>query len=173
MCIRDRLKTTASIDKPVTPAVSDDATVTVKDVVKWNNLAGGRTYTVTGTLHVKDADGNDAGALNDPGATATKTFTVDGSRDALVKEGEVELTFTVKAKSLKTQTVVAFEEVKDGDVVVATHSDISDEDQTVYSPSIGTTASVKDGAPTTQNLSLIHISEPTRLHKVSRMPSSA
>lgn len=147
-----KLKTTASIDKPVTPAVSDDATVTVKDVVKWNNLAGGRTYTVTGTLHVKDADGNDAGALNDPGATATKTFTVDGARDALVKEGEVELTFTVKAKSLKTQTVVAFEEVKDGDVVVATHSDITDEDQTVYSPSIGTTASVKDGAPTTQNI---------------------
>lgn len=147
-----KLKTTASIDKPVTPAVSDDATVTVKDVVKWNNLAGGRTYTVTGTLHVKDADGNDAGALNDPGATATKTFTVDGPRDALVKEGEVELTFTVKAKSLKTQTVVAFEKVKDGDVVVATHSDITDEDQTVYSPSIGTTASVKDGAPTTQNI---------------------
>lgn len=147
-----KLKTTASIDKPVTPAVSDDATVTVKDVVKWNNLAGGRTYTVTGTLHVKDADGNDAGALNDPGATATKTFTVDGPRDALVKEGEVELTFTVKAKSLKTQTVVAFEEVKDGDVVVATHSDITDEDQTVYSPSIGTTASVKNGAPTTQNI---------------------
>lgn len=147
-----KLKTTASIDKPVTPAVSDDATVTVKDVVKWNNLAGGRTYTVTGTLHVKDADGNDAGALNDPGATATKTFTVDGARDALVKEGEVELTFTVKAKSLKTQTVVAFEEVKDGDVVVATHADITDEDQTVYSPSIGTTASVKDGAPTTQNI---------------------
>ena len=147
-----KLKTTASIDKPVTPAVSDDATVTVKDVVKWNNLAGGRTYTVTGTLHVKDADGNDAGALNDPGATATKTFTVDGPRDALVKEGEVELTFTVKAKSLKTQTVVAFEEVKDGDVVVATHSDITDEDQTVYSPSIGTTASVKNGAPSTQNI---------------------
>lgn len=147
-----KLKTTASIDKPVTPAVSDDATVTVKDVVKWNNLAGGRTYTVTGTLHVKDADGNDAGALNDPGATATKTFTVDGPRDALVKEGEVELTFTVKAKSLKTQTVVAFEEVKDGDVVVATHSDITDEDQTVYSPSIGTTASVKNGASTTQNI---------------------
>lgn len=147
-----KLKTTASIDKPVTPAVSDDATVTVKDVVKWNNLAGSRTYTVTGTLHVKDADGNDAGALNDPGATATKTFTVDGPRDALVKEGEVELTFTVKAKSLKTQTVVAFEEVKDGDVVVATHSDITDEDQTVYSPSIGTTASVKNGAPTTQNI---------------------
>ncbi|MDY6076758.1 MAG: VaFE repeat-containing surface-anchored protein [Mobiluncus sp.] len=147
-----KLKTTASIDKPVTPAVSDDATVTVKDVVKWNNLAGGRTYTVTGTLHVKDADGNDAGALNDPGATATKTFTVNGPRDALVKEGEVELTFTVKAKSLKTQTVVAFEEVKDGDVVVATHADITDEDQTVYSPSIGTTASVKNGAPTTQNI---------------------
>lgn len=152
MLYTPKLKTTASIDKPVTPAVSDDATVTVKDVVKWNNLAGGRTYTVTGTLHVKDADGNDAGALNDPGATATKTFTVDGPRDALVKEGEVELTFTVKAKSLKTQTVVAFEEVKDGDVVVATHSDITDEDQTVYSPSIGTTASVKNGAPTTQNI---------------------
>lgn len=141
-----KLKTTASIDKPVTPAVADDATVTVKDVVKWTNLAGGRTYTLTGTLHVKDAYGNDAGALNDPGATATKTFTVDGPRDALVKEGEVELTFTVKAKSLKTQTVVAFEEVKDGDVVVATHSDITDEDQTVYSPSIGTTASVEGGA---------------------------
>lgn len=141
-----KLKTTASIDKPVTPAVTDDATVTVTDKVKWTNLAGGRTYTLTGTLHVKDANGNNAGVLNDPGATATKTFKVDGPLDALVKEGEEELTFTVKAKSLKTQTVVAFEEVKDGDVVVATHENIGDEDQTVYSPSIGTTASVEGGA---------------------------
>ncbi|WP_308534509.1 VaFE repeat-containing surface-anchored protein [uncultured Mobiluncus sp.] len=141
-----KLKTTASIDKPVTPAVADDATVTVKDKVKWTNLAGGRTYTMTGTLHIKNADGTDGGVLNDPGATATKTFKVDGKLDALVESGEVELTFTVKAKSLKTQTVVAFEEAKDRGVVVATHADITDEDQTVYNPSIGTTASVEGGA---------------------------
>lgn len=146
MLYTPKLKTTASIDKPVTPAVADDATVTVKDVVKWTNLAGGRTYTLTGTLHVKNADGTDGGVLNDPGATATKTFEVKGPLDALVKEGEEELTFTVKAKSLKTQTVVAFEEAKDRGVVVATHTDITDEDQTVYSPSIGTTASVEGGA---------------------------
>ena len=141
-----KLKTTASIDKPVTPAVADDATVTVKDVVKWTNLAGGRTYTLTGTLHVKNADGTDGGVLDDPGATVTKTFKVDGKLDALVESGEEELTFTVKAKSLKTQTVVAFEEAKDRGVVVATHADITDEDQTVYNPSIGTTASVEGGA---------------------------
>ena len=141
-----KLKTTASIDKPVTPDVSDDAKVTVTDKVKWTNLAGGRTYTMTGTLHIKTADGEDGGVLDDPGATATKTFKVDGPLDALVESGEVELTFTVKAKSLKTQTVVAFEEAKDRGVVVATHEEITDEDQTVYNPSIGTTASVKGGA---------------------------
>lgn len=141
-----KLETTASIDKPVTPAVADDATVTVKDKVKWTNLAGGRTYTMTGTLHVKNADGTDGGVLDDPGATATKTFTVGGKLDALVESGEVELTFTVKAKSLKTQTVVAFEEAKDRGVVVATHNKIDAEAQTVYSPSIGTTASVEGGA---------------------------
>ena len=32
---------------------------------------------------------------------------------------------------------------------------------------------VLDTLPNTMFLSLIHISEPTRLHKVSRMPSSA
>ena len=41
----------------------------------------------------------------------------------------------------------------------------------------GTTAFIDvasaTGLPAVQDLSLIHISEPTRLHKVSRMPSSA
>lgn len=137
-----KLKTNAAIDKPVTPAAT--GTVKVKDKVDYFNLVAGKQYTLTGTLHVKAADGTDAGVLNDPGATKTETFTVPGKAGTLVS-GSHTLTFTVKAASLKTQTVVAFEEVKDRGVVVATHAEITDEDQTVYNPSIGTTASVKDG----------------------------
>lgn len=152
-------RTTATIGsadgtKVVDPSMKD-VSVTVVDRVNYTNLIGGRTYKVNGTLHIKNADGTDGGTLKDGNGkeiTAEKEFKAPGDAGKLVS-GSVVLTFEVPAKLLKSQTVVAFEEVKDGDLTVVTHADISDEDQTVYSPELKTTAGVM-GSEVTQTVQM-------------------
>ncbi|MGN1382998.1 MAG: VaFE repeat-containing surface-anchored protein, partial [Eubacterium sp.] len=66
--------------------------------------------------------------------TASKTFTPDKA------DGTVEVTFTYDATQLAGKSVVAFEKVSYNGTDICTHEDINDTDQTVYVPSIGTTA---------------------------------
>ena len=108
----------------------------VTDTVSYSNLKVGLEYKVFGTLHVKDADGNDAGVLTDADGnevTAEKTFTPEKA------SGTVELEFDLDASLLAGKTLVAFETVTRAGVEVAVHADIADEDQTVHVPSLGTT----------------------------------
>lgn len=42
-------------------------------------------------------------------------------------------------------TVVAFEDIKNGDLLIATHSDITDEGQSVRKMAVGTTLTGADG----------------------------
>lgn len=108
----------------------------VTDTVSYSNLKVGKEYKVSGTLHVKNADGSDAGVLTDSEGnevTAEKTFTAENT------SGTVELEFEVDASALAGKTLVAFETMTRDGVEVAVHADITDEDQTVYVPAIGTT----------------------------------
>ena len=59
--------------------------------------------------------------------------------------GTVEVEFVVNTKDLAGKTLVVFEAVSEGDVTIATHEDIEDEDQTVYVLKIGTKATAEDG----------------------------
>ena len=130
--LRTTLSDAADGDHEV--AAADERTVV--DAVECSNLVAGKEYVVTGTLHVRDADGSDAGALTDAQGepvTATATFTADGP------DASVELRFTFDASALAGRAVVAFEELSRDGVTVATHADIHDEDQTVGVPSIATT----------------------------------
>lgn len=106
---------------------------TIVDRVTYKNLHPGTTYTLHGTLYdkstgkpMKDEKGNDI--------TATKEFTPSKA------DGEEEISFTVMASLLDGKTTVAFEDIRNGKVLVVTHSDINDEDQTLRFPGIGTTA---------------------------------
>ena len=155
------VKTNATVGKAGgTQAVGPKTTGTVKvvDKVEYKNLNGGAKYTVTGTLHYQAnatlADGTQVTKEAEVPGVTVKPVTIDLTRESTDKtfSGSVDVTFEVPAKALQGQTVVVFEDLKNGDVVVATHAEITDEAQTVYSPSIGTTANVKDGAPTTQNI---------------------
>ncbi|MCR5544869.1 MAG: VaFE repeat-containing surface-anchored protein [Lachnospiraceae bacterium] len=110
---------------------------TVADQVEYHNLIEGKTYTVTGTLVIKetgeslkDADGNLV--------TAEQTFVADE------KDGTVELNFTFDSGLVAGKTVVAFEDVKYEGVTVAIHADIDDEDQSVHFPDVETTAVDKE-----------------------------
>lgn len=106
----------------------------IRDSVKYYGLAadGEKEYTIHGVLMngesgeaVLDAEGKEI--------TASITFIPEES------EGEVILTFAVDASLLGSRTVV-FENLYEEELLICTHSDLDDADQSVYKPSIRTMA---------------------------------
>ena len=111
--------------------------IKVKDILAYENLIVGKEYLATGTLMdkqtgkpVTDDDGNPV--------TARKRFTAE------TKDGSVEILFEFSGVKLAGTVMVAFETVSVSGVEIMTHADINDDDQTVYVPSLGTTASCKE-----------------------------
>ncbi|WP_106848918.1 VaFE repeat-containing surface-anchored protein [Blastococcus sp. Marseille-P5729] len=109
---------------------------TIVDVLEYTNLTPGQEYTINGELFNKTT-----GKLT--GITATAKLTPTAAN------GTAEVLFTVPA-GFDGQTLVVYEELLDVDgTIVAEHKDPEDEDQTVYVPSIGTSAAdQKDGDKT-------------------------
>ena len=104
------------------------STVTLTDHVAYKNLDMDKTYTLTGTLYVKDGD-----AL-----TELMIETVDFQPTEI--SGTQDVTFTFDASALVGKSVVAFEELSLNGEFCAEHKDKDDENQTVTFPSIQTTA---------------------------------
>ena len=107
------------------------------DTVAYSGLIPGKEYTVSGTLHVRNADGTDAGPLLDAEGneiTSSTTFTPE------LPDGTVEVAFDMDGSIIGGKVVVAFEDIAYEGRVFITHADINDEGQTVYSPGISTTA---------------------------------
>ena len=71
--------------------------------------------------------------------TAEKIFT---PKEA---DGTVELKYEFDASKLAGASVVVFEDIYYGDILLTSHADIEDREQTVSYPKIGTTASINDG----------------------------
>ena len=112
------------------------ANETIVDTVKYENLVIGKVYTVKGKLMdkatkqpIKDEHGNEI--------TASKTFT------ATSKTGSVDLEYTYNSLNRQGKTTVVFEDMYHNDKLVATHSDITDINQTIEYPNIHTKADVK------------------------------
>ena len=104
------------------------SSITLTDHVAYKNLDIDKTYTLTGTLYVKEGD-----AL-----TELMTETVDFT--PAEKNGIQDVTFTFDASALKGKSVVAFEELSVNGEFCAEHKDKDDENQTVTFPDIQTTA---------------------------------
>ena len=104
------------------------STVTLTDHVAYKNLDTDKTYTLTGTLYVKDGD-----AL-----TELMIETVDFQPTEI--SGIQDVTFTFDASELVGKSVVAFEELFVNGEFCAEHKDKDDENQTVTFPGIQTTA---------------------------------
>ena len=104
------------------------SSITLTDHVAYKNLDIDKTYTLTGTLYVKEGD-----AL-----TELMTETVDFT--SAEKNGIQDVTFTFDASALKGKSVVAFEELSVNGEFCAEHKDKDDENQTVTFPDIQTTA---------------------------------
>ena len=126
--------TTATVDGEHTAEPAGE--VTIVDTVTYKNLKMGETYKLSGIL--MDKSTGEPLLVGGQQVTAELEFTPTSS------EGSVELTYTLDASTLAGKAVVVFEDLYQGENVVASHADIDDEGQTVTfgKPSIGTTATV-------------------------------
>ena len=117
--------------------------ITLVDTVAYENLKVGQTYKLSGIL--MDKTTGEPLLVDEQQVTAELEFTPTTS------EGTVELTYTFDGSALAGKSVVVFEDLYQDENVVASHSDINDEGQTVTfgQPEIGTTATI-DGEKTAQ-----------------------
>ncbi|CAM3548476.1 SpaA isopeptide-forming pilin-related protein [Erysipelothrix anatis] len=102
--------------------------MTVIDSVTYKDLIIGKEYTLKGQL--LDVE------TKEVITTAEITFTPS------TPDGSIDLTFTFDGRKLLGKEVVVFEDLYRGTRKVATHSEITDQDQTVNIPSIETQVSV-------------------------------
>lgn len=128
-----KIETTATDVENGTHTSNADEEVTVKDVVRYEKLIPGTTYTMEGILYDKetnepllDKDGNEV--------TSSVTFTPTAAA------GSVEILFTFDGSLLAGKTLVAFETCSYEGKTVAVHADITDRDQTDYLPDLHTKA---------------------------------
>ena len=133
--------TTATVDGEHTAEPAGE--VTLIDTISYKNLKVGETYKISGVL--MDKETGEPLLVGEQQVTAELEFTPTSS------EGSVELTYTFDGSALAGKSVVVFEDLYQGENVVASHADINDEGQTVTfgQPEIGTTATI-DGEKTAQ-----------------------
>ena len=131
--------TTATVDGEHTAEPARE--VTLIDTISYKNLKVGETYKISGVL--MDKETGEPLLVGEQQVTAELEFTPTSS------EGSVELTYTFDGSALAGKSVVVFEDLYQGENVVASHADINDEGQTVSfgQPEIGTTATI-DGEKT-------------------------
>ena len=127
---------TSAKDKTTGTDHAEAGTVTIVDTVTYKGLKPGKEYKLQGVLMNKAT--NEPIKVNGEKVTAEVNFTPEAA------DGTIDLSFTFDASALVGTTVVVFESVYLSDIEVAVHADITDENQTVYIPEIGTTATAKD-----------------------------
>lgn len=131
-----KIKTTATDKKDGGKDLFAGEKQTVKDKVSYFNLIIGRIYKVMGRL--VDEETGEPILDNGKEVTAEKEFTAKESN------GFVELEFTFNASALAGKTVVVFEDMYQDKIKIATHTDITDKEQSIYIPKITTKLTGKD-----------------------------
>ena len=130
------IHTTAADQKTGINHTESEEQATIVDTVLYSHLLPGKEYTVKGTLMNKKT--GEAILINGEEVTVETTFTAEKS------EGSVDVIFTFDASAIAPTTVVAFEHLEYKGIEIAVHADIEDKDQTVYVPTIKTTAIGED-----------------------------
>lgn len=124
---------TTALDKETGTHMSKpEKEVTLVDTVEYSGLKKGQSYKLVGTL--MDAETGEAIQIDGKPVTSEMTFTAKKS------SGTVEVSFTFDASSLSGKTTVIFEELYQEDKQLAVHADLSDQDQQISFPEIGTQA---------------------------------
>lgn len=104
----------------------------ITDTVSYSNLIPGKTYTLKGILMDKET----GKALEQNGRKITSEISFTPS----AASGTAEMKFTVDSTLLSGKTVVVFENLYREGILVGSHADITDKDQSIYYPEIMTTA---------------------------------
>lgn len=124
---------TTALDKETGTHMSKpEKEVTLVDTVEYSGLKKGQSYKLVGTL--MDVETGEAIQIDGKPVTSEKTFTAKKS------SGTVEVSFTFDASSLSGKTTVVFEELYQEDKQLAVHADLSNQDQQISFPEIGTQA---------------------------------
>lgn len=108
--------------------------VTLTDTVSYTGLVPGKEYRATGVL--MDKETGEKLLVDSKEITAETVFVPE------TKNGSVDVTFIFNATGLHGKEIVVFEDLYRENVLLATHTDINDEGQTVKikNPEIGTKA---------------------------------
>lgn len=138
--IPPEIKTSAADGADGDKEIAADGKATVVDTVKYTGLVPGTEYELQGTLMdaetgeaLKGADGKDI--------TATAKFTPQA------QDGTQDVTFTFDASALGGAKTVVFEKLFVDGILIGSHEDPADKDQTVeISPSLKTTAATIQGS---------------------------
>ncbi len=130
------IHTTAADQKTEINHTKSEETATIIDTVHYSHLLPGKEYTVKGVFMNKET--GEEVLIDDKPITAETTFTPEKS------EGSVDVIFTFDSSLVAPKTVVAFETLEYKGIEIAVHADIEDKDQTVYVPTIKTTAIGED-----------------------------
>ena len=133
------ISTTAVDERTQTHIAAVADTLKIVDTVSYRNLEPGATYTLTGTVHLRQEDGTDGGEMQttkNETASATTTFTPEEA------SGTVQLAFDDLDPLEAGTAAVVFEELsrEGSDKPVAVHADIADDGQSVLAPRLQTTA---------------------------------
>ena len=129
-----KIRTNASDSQTKTHTGTVGKTETIVDVVTYENLIVGKSYVMEGYLVNKET--------GKPVLAGGEKITAKTEFTAEEKNGSVELTFTIDSSILEGATVVVFEDLRIGELNVASHADINDEEQSVHYPKVRTKARV-------------------------------
>ena len=114
--------------------------ITLVDTVSYEGLIPNREYTLRGELHYMQNGDAVLGNDNQP-ISSSVTFTPK------TMEGFEQVSFELDSHGLEGATLVAYEylTLTHGNVPIASHTALDDDDQTIYFPSISTTLTDQDG----------------------------
>ena len=133
-------------------------TVTIDDVVSYEDLMVGKEYTVNGVL--MDKTTGKAFTVNGKEVTAQAKFT------PTTTNGTVSVKFTFDGSAITANTkLVAYERLYLNKTVIAVHTDINDKAQTVevHKPTIGTIAT-SNGEKETMGVGTVTINDTVAYH---------
>lgn len=123
-----------SVTEDEQAVVSEETTIV--DTVAYHNLIPGETYVLKGSL--MDKSTKKVISIDGAELTAEKTFIPEAA------DGSTDIVFTFPAETLQGTTTVVFEKLYNAEINVVSHEDFKDEGQTVYIPSVKTTAKDRD-----------------------------
>lgn len=125
-----KIKTAAADKKDGDKDLIAEEKQTIVDKVSYSNLIIGRKYKVSGKL--MDKETGKPVLVNGKEVTAEKEFIAEESN------GCVNLEFTFNASALAVKTVVVFEDLYQDGILIGTHSDINDINQSIDTIKKGT-----------------------------------